>query len=76
MWGFLGVNKLVDVNNAYHVVEVFVPEVSSRKYTPASTLRPGRRTVQVRNIMYLILRSENLFLKILHHKVSNPVINC
>ncbi|KAJ9591535.1 hypothetical protein L9F63_001889, partial [Diploptera punctata] len=75
VWGFIGVNHLVDLQKAYHVVEIFKPDADgTRKYPPGSTLCPGSRTVQVRNMAYLLQQSKCLHLKIQYRKLQTEEI--
>lgn len=69
VWGFVGINHLVDIRTTYHKYNSFEPY---DRYTKVqnSTLNIGSLTPEIRTMEYLMYFDETLWLKVAEKKVS------
>ncbi|XP_069689666.1 putative malate dehydrogenase 1B [Periplaneta americana] len=71
VWGFVGLNKMVDFNYAYHVTDVFrLKGGPTKEYSRSSTLQPGTQTVELRNMTYLLDHEPSLHRKVTEKKLQ------
>lgn len=70
VWGFVGVNHIVDVKNTVHKYCAFDP---FQRYVKVkeSTLTIGTITPQMRTMEYLLHWDETLWTRVLQRRVSN-----
>lgn len=69
VWGFVGINHLVDVKNTIHKYEVFDPFTRYIK-VKNSSLCIGNLTPEFRTLEYLLHFNENIWRKLAETKVS------
>lgn len=69
VWGFVGINHLVDIQTTIHKYNLFRPY---HRYTKVrnSTLKVGALTPEMRTMEYLMLFDETLWNKVSENKVS------
>ncbi|XP_047525514.1 putative malate dehydrogenase 1B [Pieris napi] len=70
VWGFVGVNHLVDINNSIHKYNEFYP-FNRYKKVKNSSLCIGSLTPQMRTIEYLIFFDESLWIKVAEEKTKS-----
>lgn len=69
VWGFVGLNHLVDVRTTIHRYDSFYPYERYKKVNK-STLKVGYLTPEMRMLEYLIHNDDTLWMKVTERKVS------
>ncbi|CAK1545923.1 unnamed protein product [Leptosia nina] len=69
VWGFVGINHLIDINNTIHRYDAFEPYERYRKVRNSS-LCIGTLTPEMRTMEYLTFFDESLWVKVAEEKVD------
>lgn len=73
VWGFVGINHLVDVRTTTHRYDSFYPYERYKKVNK-STLKVGYLTPEMRMLEYLIHNDDTLWMKVTERKVSISIL--